>query len=82
MRIGAIESIEGGGFYSFDSLFDIVDGRMSDEEITLMKNNCGMGLQFAVTAQAIYERAEKQDVCRDLLLEWFITRKNGDEWSL
>jgi ornithine cyclodeaminase len=55
--------------------------RDSSEEITLMKNNCGMGLQFAVTASLIHERAENRDLGRELPQEWFVTSKDGEEWS-
>lgn len=56
-------------------------GRGDDEEITLMKNNCGMGLQFAVTGSLILERAEEEGIGRELPQEWFITHKEGEEWS-
>lgn len=55
--------------------------RDSSEEITLMKNNCGMGLQFAVTASLIHDRAKKRDLGRELPQEWFVTSKDGEEWS-
>lgn len=55
--------------------------RDSNDEITLMKNNCGMGLQFAVTASLIHDRAEKRDLGRELPQEWFVTSKDGEEWS-
>lgn len=56
-------------------------GRTDPDEVTLFKNNCGMGLQFAVTAQLIYERAEARGVGRELPSEWFVTEKDGAEWS-
>lgn len=56
-------------------------GRGDDAEITLMKNNCGMGLQFAVTGSLILERAEEEGIGRELPREWFITHKEGEEWS-
>lgn len=58
-----------------------VPGRQSPEEITLMKNNCGMGLQFAVAASLIHERAAERGIGRELPREWFVTGKDGEEWS-
>jgi ornithine cyclodeaminase/alanine dehydrogenase-like protein (mu-crystallin family) len=56
-------------------------GREDASEITLMKNNCGIGLQFAVTGSLILERARERDIGRELPQEWFVTRKEGAEWS-
>lgn len=60
---------------------DEAPGRGDDKEITLMKNNCGMGLQFAVTASLILDRAEDRNVGRELPREWFVTHKGGEGWS-
>lgn len=49
------------GWDDIDSLCDVVagkvKGRVSDTDITLFKNDAGMGLQFAALAPLAYERA-------------------------
>lgn len=49
-----------------------VAGRGSADDITLFKNNGGMGLQFAALAPAVYERACAQGAGKPLPAEWFL----------
>lgn len=50
-----------------------VPGRQSPEEITLHKNNTGMGIQFAATAERIYRNVQGTDIGRTLPGELFVT---------
>jgi alanine dehydrogenase len=53
-------------------------GRKNDREITLFKNNTGMGIQFAATARRIYEKAKEKGLGTELPLDLFMT-KRGDK---
>jgi len=56
-------------------------GRKSEKEITLFKNNTGMGIQFAATARKIYEKARQKGIGVELPLELFMTRRGGKAYS-
>jgi ornithine cyclodeaminase/alanine dehydrogenase-like protein (mu-crystallin family) len=62
-------------------LADLVTGkappRTNSHQISLFKNNTGMGIQFAVTARLIYEKAKAAGFGRELPAELFITRREG-----
>lgn len=47
-------------------------GRARREDITLFKNNVGMGLQFAAVAPQVYERARAAGTGRELPVAWFL----------
>ena len=49
-----------------------VRGRTHADEITVFKNNVGLGLQFAAVAGRVYELALRQNVGRKLPAEWFL----------
>lgn len=53
-------------------------GRQDDREITLFKNNTGMGIQFAATARKMYEKAKAKGIGAELPLDLFMT-KRGDK---
>jgi alanine dehydrogenase len=53
-------------------------GRQSDKEITFFKNNTGMGIQFAVTARKMYDKAREKGIGTELPLELFMTQR-GDK---
>jgi alanine dehydrogenase len=53
-------------------------GRKNDREITLFKNNTGMGIQFAATARRMYEKAKEKGLGTELPLDLFMT-KRGDK---
>ena len=53
-------------------------GRQSDKEITFFKNNTGMGIQFAVTARKMYDKAKEKGIGTELPLELFMTQR-GDK---
>jgi ornithine cyclodeaminase/alanine dehydrogenase-like protein (mu-crystallin family) len=65
-------------------LGEIVSGkarpRHSPEDITLFKNNHGMGIQFAASARLLYEEAVQQGVGTTLPSELFLTKREG-VWS-
>ncbi|MFW5903659.1 MAG: ornithine cyclodeaminase family protein, partial [Halolamina sp.] len=60
-----------------DELADLVvgsvPGRRSDDEITIMKNNTGMGIQFAAVAARVYENVQGTDIGTTLPDELFLT---------
>lgn len=66
-----------------DELADLVagdaPGRRSDDEITLMKNNTGMGIQFAAVAARIYENVDGMDATVGTTLpeELFLTQNES-----
>jgi alanine dehydrogenase len=53
-------------------------GRQSAQEITFFKNNTGMGIQFAVTARKMYDKAKEKGIGTELPLELFMTQR-GDK---
>jgi len=63
-------------------LGELVNGncrsRESDKEITFFKNNTGMGIQFAVTARKMYDKAKEKGIGTELPLELFMTQR-GDK---
>jgi ornithine cyclodeaminase/alanine dehydrogenase-like protein (mu-crystallin family) len=56
-------------------------GRRDDEEITLFKNNTGMGIQFAATARKMYEKAKERGIGTELPLDLFMTRRGAKTYS-
>ena len=55
--------------------------RRDDREITLFKNNTGMGIQFAATARKVYEKARQKGLGTELPLELFMTRRGDKTYS-
>jgi alanine dehydrogenase len=47
-------------------------GRQRPEDITVFKNNVGIGLQFAAVAPRIFELARAKKIGRELPAEWFL----------
>jgi len=56
-------------------------GRQDDKEVTLFKNNTGMGIQFAATARIIYEKACAQGIGTELPSELFVTQRGDRAYS-
>lgn len=56
-------------------------GRDNDKEITLFKNNTGMGIQFAATARKMYEKAIEKGIGTELPLELFMTKRGDKAYS-
>ncbi|OGQ81328.1 MAG: hypothetical protein A3F90_03435 [Deltaproteobacteria bacterium RIFCSPLOWO2_12_FULL_60_19] len=56
-------------------------GRKDEREITLFKNNTGMGIQFAATARKVYEKAREKGIGTELPLELFMTRRGEKAYS-
>lgn len=52
-------------------------GRRGRDDITLYANNHGMGLQFAVAARRIYEKAKAEGVGRPIDTKLFTTARSG-----
>ena len=72
------------GWEQLHELGEVVCGkvraRRSAEDITLFKNNHGMGIQFAASARLVYEQARKEGVGAELPAELFLTKREG-VWS-
>jgi alanine dehydrogenase len=47
-------------------------GRQSAEQITLMNNHAGMGLQLAAVGKLVYDRARQRGLGRELPTAWFL----------
>jgi len=67
------------GILRWEDIHDLCDvvtgkapGRARAEDITLFKNNSGIGLQFAAVAPRVYELAQASGIGRDLPTEWFL----------
>jgi ornithine cyclodeaminase/alanine dehydrogenase-like protein (mu-crystallin family) len=56
-------------------------GRKDDQEITLFKNNTGMGIQFAATARKMYEKAKEKGIGAELPLDLFMTKRRDKAYS-
>jgi len=56
-------------------------GRKDVNEITLFKNNTGMGIQFAATARLIYDKARAKGIGTELPLELFMTKRGEKAYS-
>jgi len=56
-------------------------GRTRPEQITLFKNNTGMGIQFAATAMKMYEKAKERGIGAELPSELFMTRRGEERYS-
>ena len=56
-------------------------GRRDEREITLFKNNTGMGIQFAATARKIYETARAKGIGTELPSELFLTKRGEKKYS-
>lgn len=56
-------------------------GRKDEKEITLFKNNTGMGIQFAATARKVYEKAREKGIGTELPLDLFMTRRGDQAYS-
>lgn len=67
------------GILSWERIYDLSElvagkapRRASREDITVFKNNVGLGLQFAAVAPRVYERARRAGIGRELPGEWFL----------
>ncbi len=67
------------GILRWDDIFELAQlvagearGRKSADEITVFKNNVGLGLQFAAVAPPVYERARRAGIGRELPAAWFL----------
>ena len=54
--------------------------RQAPDDITLFKNNHGMGIQFAASARLLYDEARRQGIGTELPSELFTTKREG-VWS-
>lgn len=70
---------------SIHELAELVIGEVQptadSSNISLMKNNTGIGLQFAVAGSLLLENAEKTETGTLLPRELFVTEKGDEEWA-
>jgi alanine dehydrogenase len=69
------------GLLSWERMYDLSEliagaapGRSRADDITVFKNNVGLGLQFAAVASRVYEDALRAGIGRELPDEWFLER--------
>jgi len=69
------------GILGWDQVYDLAEvvagtapRRMKPDDITLFKNNVGIGLQFAAVAPQLYERARAARIGRELPASWFLEK--------
>jgi alanine dehydrogenase len=69
------------GVLSWERMHDLTEliagaapGRLRADEITVFKNNVGLGLQFAAVASQVYEDALRAGIGRQLPDEWFLQK--------
>lgn len=67
------------GILTWDRIYDLCEvvarrapGRRGDDEITVFKNNVGLGLQFAAVAPVVYEAARKAGLGVELPASLFL----------
>jgi len=67
------------GILTWERMYDLSEliageapGRAGRDDITVFKNNVGLGLQFAAVASRVYEDAKRAGVGRKLPTEWFL----------
>lgn len=73
--VGPVEA----GVLNWEQLHDLsalitgeAPGRKNADEITVFKNNVGLGLQFAAVATRVYLNAREAGIGRELPDEWFV----------
>lgn len=69
------------GVLSWERMYDLSElvageapRRSRADDITVFKNNVGLGLQFAAVASRVYEDARRAGIGRELPDEWFLQR--------
>ena len=67
------------GVLSWERIYDLSElaigeapTRSAPDDITVFKNNIGLGLQFAAVASRVYDDAVRAGVGRELPDEWFL----------
>jgi ornithine cyclodeaminase/alanine dehydrogenase-like protein (mu-crystallin family) len=53
-------------------------GRSDNKQITLYKNNVGMGIQFAAVGARILEESAKKGIGKEIPTEWFLQTRKGN----
>lgn len=51
--------------------------RENNHQITLFKNNCGLGIQFSAVGAKILEEAKKKGIGKEIPSEWFLQTRKG-----
>jgi ornithine cyclodeaminase/alanine dehydrogenase-like protein (mu-crystallin family) len=82
-QVELLELIEAGtiGWDNIHELCKLVNGeaptRENNHQITLFKNNCGLGIQFSAVGARILEEAKKKGLGREIPSEWFLQTRKG-----
>lgn len=78
---GDLSSPVNSGILSWEQIHDLSEliagrapCRTHRDQITVFKNNVGLGLQFAAVAGRVYELAQRAGVGRKLPAEWFLEK--------
>jgi len=73
-----------GGVFGWDKIHELGElltgkapGRTDADQITLYKNNVGMGIQFAAVGARILEEAEKKGLGKEIPTDWFLQTRKG-----
>lgn len=80
-RQGDLTGPVAAGVLTWERMHDLSDlvagkapGRSGRNDITVFKNNVGLGLQFAAVASSVYEDARRAGIGRELPDEWFLQK--------
>ena len=78
-----LEPIE-AGIIGWDNIYELgklVNGeapmRENDRQISLFKNNCGLGIQFSAVGAIVLEEAQKNGIGKEIPSEWFLQSRKG-----
>ncbi len=52
-------------------------GRSETNQITLFKNNVGLGIQFSAVGARILEEAKRKGLGREIPTDWFLQTRKG-----
>lgn len=70
-----------GDYQNLPELAEVViaasAGRTRNDQITLFVNNMGMGIQFAATANAVYQEAKRRGVGTEISDEFFLQEEHA-----
>ena len=80
-RQGDLAGPVSAGILSWERMYDLSElvvgeapSRSGSADVTVFKNNVGLGLQFAAVASRVYEDAARRGVGRVLPDEWFLEK--------
>lgn len=69
------------GFLSWDRIYELgkllcgeAPCRTSDQQITVFKNNVGLGIQFAAVGAKVYQLGRERGLGKEIPTEWFLEK--------